>query len=130
MKIIGKYRVPFGVESGGHTLNPGFSSTTGVQIRMTRFQNVIYHSNNQTVDVGPGLVWENVYAALDPYNVTVTGGRVTGVGVGGLVLGGGYSWKTNQYGLSIDNVFEYEVRNTVADKSLRPPITLLKMMIK
>ncbi len=122
MKIIGQYRVPFGVESGGHTLNPGFSSTTGAQIRMTRFQNVIYHSNNQTVDVGPGLIWDNVYAALDPYNITVVGGRVTGVGVGervigvgvgGLVLGSGYSWKTNQYGLSIDNVFEYEVRNKI-----------------
>ncbi len=82
MKIIGQYRVPFGVESGGHTLNPGFSSTTGIQIRMTRFRNVIYHSNNQTIDVGPGLI-------------------------------GGYSWKTSQYGLSIDNIFEDEVRNKI-----------------
>lgn len=30
-------------------------------------------------------------------------------GVGGLSLGGGYSWKTNQYGLTIDNIVSHEV---------------------
>ncbi len=118
MKIIGQYRIPFGIKSGGHTLNPGFSSTTGVQISMSRFSNVTYHPNNQTVDVGSGLVWDDVYEALEPYNVSVLGGRVSGVGVGGLMLGGGYSWKSNQYGLCIDNVFEYEVRNKIISESL------------
>ncbi len=113
MKIIGQYRVPFGVEGGGHSLNPGFSGTTGVQIAMARFRKIIYHPNNQTVDIGAGLRWNDVYAALDPYNITVIGGRAVNVGVAGLILGGGYSWKSNQYGLSIDNVFEYEVRNKI-----------------
>lgn len=37
--------------------------------------------------------------------VNIVGGRVTGVGVGGFVHGGGgYSWKTNQYGLTIDTL--------------------------
>ncbi|CAF3641994.1 unnamed protein product [Rotaria sp. Silwood1] len=76
---------------------------------MRRFDRVTYHPNNQTVDVGPGLVWDDVYRALAPYNITVIGGRFSGVGVAGLILGGGYSWKSNQYGLSIDNVFEYEL---------------------
>lgn len=98
------------MKGGGHTLNPGFSSTTGVHIAMRRFRNVIYHANNQTVDVGAGLTWNEVYSALEPYNVSVVGGRVSGVGVAGFTLGGGYSWKSNQYGLAIDNVLGYEVR--------------------
>ncbi|CAF2665285.1 unnamed protein product [Rotaria sp. Silwood2] len=76
---------------------------------MRRFRQVTYHANSQTVDLGPGLVWDEVYQALDPLNVTVVGGRLPGVGIAGLILGGGYSWKSSQYGLSIDNVLEYEV---------------------
>ena len=110
MKIIGTNRVPFAIKSGGHTLNPGFSSTPGVHIAMKRCNKTIYHPNNQTVDVGPGLIWDDVYQALEPYNVSVLGGRVSGVGVGGFSLGGGYGWKSNQYGLTIDNIFEYQVR--------------------
>jgi len=47
--------------------------------------------------------------ALDPTGVNVVGGRVPGVGVAGLTLGGGYSYKTSQYGLAIDNVVGYEL---------------------
>ena len=110
---MGQYRIPFAIKGGGHTFNPGFSSTTGIHISMTRFRNVNYHSDNQTVDIGAGLVWDDVYNALEPFNVTVVGGRVASVGIGGLVLGGGYSWKSSQYGLSLDNVYEYEVRNKI-----------------
>ena len=56
---------------------------------MTRFSGVVYHANNGTVDIGTGLTWDGVYGALDPLNVTVPGGRVTGVGVAGFSLGGG-----------------------------------------
>ena len=110
MKAIRQTRVPFAVKSGGHSMNPGFSSTKGILISMHPFDTVIFHANNQTVDVGSGLIWDDVYKALEPYNISVLGGRVTGVGVGGFVLGGGYGWKSNQYGLAIDNVLEYEVR--------------------
>jgi len=41
--------------------------------------------------------------------VNVVGGRVPGVGVAGSTLGGGYSWLTNQYGLTIDTVQSYEL---------------------
>jgi FAD/FMN-containing dehydrogenase len=122
LKIIGQYRVPFGIKGGGHSLNPGFSSTTGIQISMTRLRKIIYHSDNQTVDIGSGLLWNDVYAALDPQNITVIGGRFASVGVAGLILGGGYSWKSNQYGLSIDNVFEYEV------KKLDHPLKFIKYL--
>lgn len=110
MKIVGEYRIPFAVKGGGHTFNPGFSSTTGIHISMTRFRKIVYKPNDKTVDVGAGLIWDDVYAALEPYNVNVVGARSSGIGVAGLTLGGGYSWKTNQYGLTIDNICEFQVR--------------------
>ena len=110
MKIIGQHRVPFAVKGGGHTYNPGFSSTPGIHISMARFNKVLYDPSDEAVNVGPGLVWDDVYRTLEPHQVNVIGGRLSGVGVAGLTLGGGFSWKSNQYGLVIDNIREYEVR--------------------
>jgi hypothetical protein len=46
-------------------------------------------SNNQaTVSVGPGNRWSGVYPPLDNLNVAMVGGRLSQVGVGGLIIGG------------------------------------------
>ncbi|KAJ1306265.1 hypothetical protein OPQ81_010969 [Rhizoctonia solani] len=116
LRIVANTSTPFGIRSGGHATNQGFSSTPGVQIALFKFSEVTYHpapaaadGSVGTVDIGSGLVWDSVYAALEPLGVNVVGGRVTGVGVGGFTLGGGYSWLSNQYGLTIDTVMAFEV---------------------
>ncbi|EKM48460.1 uncharacterized protein PHACADRAFT_266349 [Phanerochaete carnosa HHB-10118-sp] len=109
LQILGSTNTTFAVKGGGHTTNAGFSSTTGVQIAMSRFSDVVYNNASQTVDYGMGLIWDDVYAALEPYGVNVVGGRITGVGVGGFSTGGGYSWLTNQYGLTVDNIVGFEI---------------------
>jgi len=76
---------------------------------MSRFSDIVYSADSQTVQVGAGVIWDDVYNALEPLGVNVVGGRQVGVGVGGFCVGGGYSWLTNQHGLSIDNVREYEL---------------------
>ena len=114
------------VKSGGHTTNPGFSSTTGVHISMSHFSDIAYDQGMQTVTVGAGLIWDSVYAALDLYGVNVVGARSPGVGMAGLLLGGGhmcliqtrstslrlttgYSYLTNQHGLTVNTVKAYEL---------------------
>lgn len=77
------------MKSGGHTVNPGFSSTPGVHIALSRFKNISYNAKDKTATVGAGLIWDDVYAALAPYNVSVVGARAPGLGVGGFALGGG-----------------------------------------
>ena len=56
---------------------------------MTRFNEINVDFKSGTVEVGAGLIWDQVYAALGPTGVGVIGGRVPGVGVAGLTLGGG-----------------------------------------
>lgn len=56
---------------------------------MSKFSNVTYDASSQTVEVGPGLIWDDVYEALEDTGVNVVGGRVSGVGVAGFSLGGG-----------------------------------------
>jgi hypothetical protein len=103
MKIIGQSGVPFAVSSGRHASNQGFSSTTGVQIDLTNFSNVTLSADKTYVDVGAGNLWDNVYKVLDQSGYNIVGGRVAGVGVGGYITGGGgYSWKTNQVSLILE----------------------------
>lgn len=56
---------------------------------MVQFKEKLYDADSQTVKIGAGLKWDEVYEYLAPYNVTVLGGRVLGVGVAGFILGGG-----------------------------------------
>jgi len=56
---------------------------------MTRFNETKFNSTCGTVEIGAGLTWDQVYEALDHTGVTVVGGRLPGVGVAGLSLGGG-----------------------------------------
>ncbi|KAI0293621.1 hypothetical protein B0F90DRAFT_1761958 [Multifurca ochricompacta] len=102
-------RTPFAVKGGGHSHNLGFSSTSGVHISMARFKDIVIHEDSGTVEIGAGLTWGEVYAHLVPKGINIVGGRMDPVGVAGFTLGGGYSWKSNQYGLAVDNVVGYEL---------------------
>jgi len=119
------------VKGGGHATNPGFSSSPGVLISMSRFNNVTFNAAAQTATVGAGSIWDAVHLALEKHGVSVVGGRTEGVGVAGFTLGGGtsffhillfhtritlsddfsvgYSWKSNQHGLTLDNVVAFEL---------------------
>ena len=56
---------------------------------MTRFNETKVDTAAATVEVGAGLTRDQVYAELESYKVNVVGGRVPGVGVAGVTLGGG-----------------------------------------
>ncbi|KAI0007112.1 putative FAD-binding oxidoreductase [Xylariaceae sp. FL0662B] len=102
--------VRFAIRSGGHSVLPGSANINGgVLIDMSKFNSVEYDAENGVVTVGSGLRWAEVYKELDQHGVTVVGGRVPDVGVGGLTLGGGLSYLTDLYGLVCDNVVNFEV---------------------
>ena len=67
---------------------------------MARFDQVIVNTTASTVEVGAGLIWDDVYQALDGTGLNVVGGRVSGVGVAGFTLGGGeWSYGTTVFWL-------------------------------
>lgn len=68
------------VKSGGHAYNLGQSSTPGVQISLARFTNISFNAEQNTVTLGMGLTWDQVYEALEPLGIMVAGGRVDFVG--------------------------------------------------
>lgn len=93
-------RTPFAIKAGGHTLNHGFSSTSGVHISMTRLKKIVVHQDAGTVEIGAGLTWMEVYAYLASRGINVVGGRSSNVGVSGYLLGGGNHLLLLRHGMS------------------------------
>src|SRR6266702_3078045 len=89
LRELASTRTPFAVKGIGHSVNRGFSSTLGVHISLTRFNDIVINEDSETVEIGAGLTWTDVYASLVPKGINVVGGRINGVGVSGLTLGGG-----------------------------------------
>lgn len=115
IKTVKFWKVRFAVRSGGHSPNPGWSSISepGVLIDLRHLNEIRVNPDKTIVSIGPGKRWGEVYEALDPYGISVVGGRIPQVGVGGLILGGGLSHFSGKYGLAADNVKNFEV--VVAD---------------
>ncbi|KAE8413974.1 hypothetical protein BDV36DRAFT_303684 [Aspergillus pseudocaelatus] len=100
----------FAVKGGGHARDPDDSvSAGGVTIDMQKMRTVEVAPDQKTAKVGSGHVLLSLYEGLEKYNLTTLGGRVADVGLGGYVLGGGFSHLSPKYGLAMDNVFEYEL---------------------
>ena len=94
VKLLAESSINFAIRSGGHSPSPGAANiNNGVLIDMSDFNQVDYNAANSLVTIGPGQTWGDVYSHLDQYNVTVVGGRVLSVGVGGLILGGKSSYQ-------------------------------------
>lgn len=118
IKTLSFLYTKFAVRSGGHSPNPGFSSigSEGVLIELSNLNQVTLSSDNSVASIGPGQRWGTVYEALDASGVTVIGGRIPSVGVGGLILSGGLSHFSAQFGLAADNVKNFEVSNLCLDQ--------------
>ncbi|KAL2038088.1 hypothetical protein N7G274_009035 [Stereocaulon virgatum] len=111
------FRCPFAVKSGGHACFAGASNIqSGLTIDLANL-NVIQVSDDRTLtQVGAGNLWGNVYSQLDRLQLSVIGGRVAGIGVGGLTLGGGISFFSGRHGWACDGVRNYQV--VLADASI------------
>ncbi|KAM0263967.1 hypothetical protein ACHAQJ_001002 [Trichoderma viride] len=108
----------FAVKSGGHAAFAGASNIdSGVTIDLINLSQIALSADKTQASIGPGNVWYDVYSYLQPHNITVIGGRVSAIGVGGLTLGGGISFFSSQHGWACDNVNSFEV--VLADGSIR-----------
>ena len=110
VSILSEAKCKFAVKGGGHGLLVGANGIKdGVTIDMREMRRTVLSTDKQTVFVGAGAKWGEVYSTLDPLGYGIPGGRSSDVGVGGLVLGGGNSFFAARYGFVCDNVKNFEL---------------------
>ena len=94
IKIISQHQCIFAVKSGGHAMFEGASNApSGITIDMGKFTDVVPDEDGLITRVGTGNLWRDVYRVLEPLNRMVVGGRHSGLGVGGFILGGETSFE-------------------------------------
>ncbi|KAL8889162.1 MAG: hypothetical protein Q9215_003501 [Flavoplaca cf. flavocitrina] len=87
--LVTKYLdCPFAVKSGGHAAFAGASNIQGgLAFDLSSLRQVEVSRDRAVTKVGAGNRWVDVYSKLDPLGLSVIGGRVADIGVGGLTLG-------------------------------------------
>ncbi|CAG9992145.1 unnamed protein product [Clonostachys byssicola] len=117
IKALVANECPFGVRSGGHSSHPLSNSVEkGITVDFGHMNATTWNSEKGLVSIQPGSRWQDVYDVLTPHGITVAGGRVGSVGVGGLLSGGGISFFAASHGWACDNIANYEV--VLADGSI------------
>ena len=76
---------------------------------MSRFTKISYGKEDKSeLIVGAGCLFDEIYKFVRADKHNIVGGGPS-VGIGGWMTGGGYSLKTNQYGLGIDNLVQVQI---------------------
>ncbi|KAJ7456914.1 hypothetical protein FB451DRAFT_1183448 [Mycena latifolia] len=111
VRITGENECEFAVRSGGH-MNWGGASNigpSGFTIDLRKLDTISLSRDKKVVSIGAGSTWKMVYHELEPHHLGTIGGRTSGVGVAGFLLGGGISYLSLEHGFGSDNVVAYEV---------------------
>ncbi|KAK4168263.1 hypothetical protein QBC43DRAFT_309948 [Cladorrhinum sp. PSN259] len=110
IQVLNTNNEKFAVKSGGHSPNNYFSSVDGGPLISTqRLDHLNLNQATGVADLGPGNRLDEIGAKLQGTGWTFVGGRIGNTGSGGLMLGGGLSYMSAQYGWSASSVIEYEL---------------------
>ncbi|KAI4251814.1 MAG: hypothetical protein LQ352_004642 [Teloschistes flavicans] len=119
IEILSKYKAAgnstttacqFAIRGAGHSPWAGSANIdNGVTIDMRSIKAVNVNPSGEIVSIGAGARWSDVYRVLDAVGLGVAGGRISDVGVGGLITGGGMSYYAPKYGFVCDQVDNFQL---------------------
>ena len=95
------------VKSGGHCFEGFSNNDDGLVVNLSKLNAVTFDDTN--IIVGPGCKLGDLYDIVLKANRILPAGSCSGVGVGGLTLGGGYGFFSRKYGLTCDSILELEM---------------------
>jgi len=119
VRFAGEEGLRLTVRSGGHSATGYCLNEEGLVLDMRTLGRLDLDVGQQSIRIGMGAIWRDVYNHLQVSRtglVAVAGGCL-GVGAGGFLLGGGYSFVSRSYGLGIDNVLSLTL--VTADGKIR-----------
>jgi FAD/FMN-containing dehydrogenase len=95
--------LPVAIKSGGHSFE-GFSLNDGGMVIELSRATAPRLAKDGTFSAGPGITLGAVSDFLLPKGRLLPAGSCSGVGLGGLALGGGYGLFSRQFGLTCDHL--------------------------
>ncbi len=100
----------FAVRGGGHMLWKGAANIDGgITVDMRLVNATVFNADKSVASLGAGGRFGDVYHALKPYSLTVLGGRVPTIGVGGFLSPGGMTSLSRKLGFACNSVVDYEI---------------------
>jgi FAD/FMN-containing dehydrogenase len=98
--------LPFSIKGGGHSAAGYCLNEGGVVIAMKNLNRITFDQTKETVTAEMGVIWYDVYKFMQATNTGLipVGGGCPTVAPPGFMLGGGYSFVSRSYGMSIDNL--------------------------
>jgi FAD/FMN-containing dehydrogenase len=92
------------VKGGGANPSTWSSTEGGLVIDLGQLNAVHVADDKKTITVQGGAIWGEVYEACKKAEIDVVGAPFWFVGVGGYLLGAGFSYMSGEYGFAVDNV--------------------------
>jgi hypothetical protein len=114
VRIIAPYAllgsIQFAVRGAGQQPALGCNNIDrGITVDLRKLTGVRIKKEDDTVSIGAGERWGQVYSILQEQGLAVTGSRSSLGGIGGLSLSGGLSFFSSREGFITDNVVNFEV---------------------
>jgi FAD binding domain/Berberine and berberine like len=98
------------VRGGGHSAAGYCLNDGGIVLDLALLDAVSLDAESQTLRVQMGATWEQIYERLlAETDLIPIGGGCLPVGIPGFVLGGGFSFVSRSYGLSVDNLLSLTI---------------------
>ncbi|MEP4092864.1 FAD-binding oxidoreductase [Reichenbachiella sp.] len=111
LKFAITHNLPFTIKGGGHSATGYCLNDDGVVMDMKHLNSITFNKDKQTAHVQMGVIWFDVYKFMADTGTGLVpiGGGCPTVAPPGFVLGGGYSFVSRSYGMSIDNILSMKI---------------------
>jgi FAD/FMN-containing dehydrogenase len=103
------------IRGGGHNVAGRAVADGGVMIDLAEMKRITIDTARATASAEGGVVWAELNDAAAEHGLAVTGGAVSGTGIGGYTLGGGLGWLMAKHGLAADNLLAVELITAEGD---------------
>jgi hypothetical protein len=119
LRFAQEHGIPFTVRGGGHSAAGYCLNSSGMVLDLSLMRAIRLNEKNRHVHVQMGALWNDVYLFLMATGTGLIpiGGGCPTVGIPGFMQGGGYSFVSRSYGLSVDNLLELTI--VTADGEVR-----------
>ncbi len=103
--------LPLAIKGGGHSAAGYCLNEGGVVIAMKNLNKITFDPRKETVTMEMGVIWRDVYKFMQDTGTGLVpiGGGCPTVAPPGFMLGGGYSFVSRSYGMSIDNLLSMKI---------------------